>query len=407
MAVKRTQYGYRADWRDRQGNRYRRTFKLRKEAEDFLATVKVDIKNGDFLSAKTAPLFREVAEQWFENKRTHRPATLSQYRKDLDLYLLPAFGDRRFSEIDVTTVERQRNQWLERKNSRCRTGHLAPEQVNKLMARGSSIGEFARKRKMSIGNPFKDADRLKCDNEELTADAAPHRRDPLEVSLDEVPSPEEVGHLLDHATPGFYQTLFMCAAFTGGRHDELLSLEWPDFDLELEDGSVHFQRSLTWARLPGEDVRGRFYRTKTKAGNRTVPLAPELVHQLKLWKLQCPPSERGLVFPTPDGKPMRRDIVLRSGLYPALKRAKLRKWDMHTLRHFFASALIADGASVTEVQSYLGHTTPTTTLRIYTHFFQQAKTDSIRRLTRSVLAGTWTPNGHLKRQEAEKGAVTS
>jgi len=357
--IKRTKYGYRADWRDKQGNRYRQTFELKKDAENFLATVKVDIKDGRFITAKTAPLFREVADQWFDAK-----------------------------------------------NTRCTGGHLSPQTVNKLLTTLTMIFEFARKRKKCVDNVALDADRVKCGNGEITADAigTSTRRDTDEVSEDEVLSPDELLRLIEHADAGYYRTLFMLAAFTGARHDELLALQWPDID--FDGGQLAIQRSLSWARLPGEDVRPRFFPPKTKHGNRQLKLAPELVHELKVWKLACPPSPLHLVFPTAQGQPMRRDIVLRKGLYPTLKRAKLRRVDMHSLRHSFASSLIAQGASVTEVQSYLGHSTPVITLKVYSRWFKQVKTDSIQRFTQSVLAGNWTPNGHQKLNDPTLSAVS-
>ena len=41
----------------------------------------------------------------------------------------------------------------------------------------------------------------------------------------------------------------------------------------------------------------------------------------------------------------------------------------HTLRHFYASALIAAGASVKQVQERLGHSSPTITLEPYSHLW--------------------------------------
>jgi integrase len=41
----------------------------------------------------------------------------------------------------------------------------------------------------------------------------------------------------------------------------------------------------------------------------------------------------------------------------------------HDLRHFYASALIAGGASVKQVQVVLGHSSATITLRIYSHLW--------------------------------------
>ena len=55
------------------------------------------------------------------------------------------------------------------------------------------------------------------------------------------------------------------------------ALQWSDIDLEA--GTVTIQRSLSWARLPGEEVRPRFFKPKTKAGVRKIPLAPELAQK--------------------------------------------------------------------------------------------------------------------------------
>lgn len=41
----------------------------------------------------------------------------------------------------------------------------------------------------------------------------------------------------------------------------------------------------------------------------------------------------------------------------------------HDLRHFFASALIAGGASVKQVQAVLGHANAMITLRTYAHLW--------------------------------------
>lgn len=40
---------------------------------------------------------------------------------------------------------------------------------------------------------------------------------------------------------------------------------------------------------------------------------------------------------------------------------------MHALRHFYASTLPAQGVSIKELATYLGHSDPGFTLRVYTH----------------------------------------
>jgi hypothetical protein len=46
---------------------------------------------------------------------------------------------------------------------------------------------------------------------------------------------------------------------------------------------------------------------------------------------------------------------------------------LHSLRHSFASLLIANGLNVVFVSRQLGHAKPTTTLAVYAHLFDQAE----------------------------------
>ena len=55
---------------------------------------------------------------------------------------------------------------------------------------------------------------------------------------------------------------------------------------------------------------------------------------------------------------------------PALEAVQIeptRANGLHALRHFYASALLDAGESVKALASYLGHTDPGFTLRVYTH----------------------------------------
>jgi integrase len=127
---------------------------------------------------------------------------------------------------------------------------------------------------------------------------------------------------------------------------------------------------------------------------RRIPLSAQLVAVLKSWKLECPPTDDELMFPAADGRPVRRSNVQRSGLWPALRRANLRKVTVYSLRHTFASGLIADGAPVTEVQRLMGHSSPVITLKAYAHWFKGADSGAVDRLSAMILDGTETRHKH-------------
>ena len=57
---------------------------------------------------------------------------------------------------------------------------------------------------------------------------------------------------------------------------------------------------------------------------------------------------------------------------------------LHTLRHTFASNLIAQGCDVVTVQRALGHSTPSITLNVYSHLWPSAE-DKTRSATSSFM----------------------
>jgi integrase len=184
-----------------------------------------------------------------------------------------------------------------------------------------------------------------------------HRVSRRAVTDEDVLTPEDIQKLLRHATAGLPYTLRLTAAATGCRHNELLALRWQDID--FEGAAIHVRRSLTWVREGQGDAEARvakFYPPKTDTGRRRIPAPPELLQALRRWFLQTHFKAAGdLVFPTRTGQPSHHRTVRRDVLERTRKRAKVRKFTMHSLRHSFASSLLQGGASIAEVQKYMGH----------------------------------------------------
>jgi integrase len=151
------------------------------------------------------------------------------------------------------------------------------------------------------------------------------------------PAGEELGRLLDKATPR-YRPLLPTAAFTGLRLSELLGLVWGDVDFEA--GVVRVRKQL------GRD--GQRVEPKTPQVVRDVVLAPRLGTILREHKLSLPPAFTGddrFVFPS--GPPLYWRNVSARGLDKAAQRAGLGEWiegedgkrrwksavRMHDLRH--------------------------------------------------------------------------
>ena len=380
------------DYRDTQGRRHRASFDTRKEADKTLTEIKTRISKGDFVASRQIPKFREVAGDWLRAKADRRPGTVGNWRAQIDLHLNPKLGDLRLDRIDVALIEKLRDELRAK---------LSAKSVNAVLTTAAAIFKLAVRRKLVSGNPAADAERAFMGAKEIKDEATKQQRgDGVQpIRPEEVLDPNEIRRMLEKAEPGFYRTLFLTAYLTGMRSGELFSLKWSDIELKATDpetgnefsrGRIYVRRSLSWARVKSEEgpVRPRFYPPKTKAGVRTLPIPVELAGTLRRWKLQSPGSEHDLVFPMRDGQPMHRSTALRYGLWPALSRAGLRRVNMHSLRHSFASALIMAGAPVTEVQSLLGHSCPAVTLKVYSHWFRNVETDSVDRLAKGLLIGS-------------------
>jgi len=132
-------------------------------------------------------------------------------------------------------------------------------------------------------------------------------------------------------------------------------------------------------RLPS----GRIGPPKTAKSARTVPLGQVVIDELAAHLSEYPSN--GPLFTLTTGKPLTyrtwRAIWARAAEVEAKARedaaAKVRPHvdtlrldvDTHALRHFYASALIAGGASVKVVQSRLGHASAVITLNTYGHLW--------------------------------------
>jgi integrase len=370
----KTPDGWRVDYRDQFGNRYRYTYHRKQDAQQALDDARAAIKDGSFVAAAEVPTFSEVAEQWFATKQAQnrRPNTLEQYRTHLDNHLLPELGRLRLNQIDVDRIERMRDTLLADT-----TKKVTAPTVNKLLTTASAIFKVGIKHKKCANNPAELADRLQVSEAITDEDGAIHRVSSRPVTDEDILTPEEIQKLSKHAKAGLPYTLLLTAAATGARHNELLALRWGDID--FDGGAIQIRRSLTWVKAEAGGREPTFYPPKTRAGRRRIPLPPALIQALRVYYLQTHFKAPGdLIFQTREGRAMHHRTVRRDVLERTRKQAKLRGFTMHSLRHTFASSLLQAGASITEVQRYMGHNKSAhVTLDVYAHFMPTADSGAV------------------------------
>ena len=365
MAINKTKSGtFRVDFRDQSGRRLRKTFDTLKAAREYDRISKGDISKGGFAAPSNSTV-KDTAEAWYKHKADsdgYRDGTLGNWRVHLDKYILPSLGDFKIQQVTIDQIETAAGDWARM---------ISSNTANVVLTTLSAIFERAQRKELA-GKPNNAAiaDRVKVSNEEETDE---------EVKPEHVYNQEELRRLINATAPGsFERVLVMVPALTGLRIGEVLGLTWPYVNLKANQ--LHVRLNLV-DKKKGRELKA----PKSKSSRRTLDLPQELVHELKVWKLKCPPSIDGLVFATMEGKPLHRKAASHI-LDAAIAAAGLEKrLTLHKLRHTFASLLLDRGVAIPKVSALLGHKDSTITMKIYAHWVKDDKKNDVQELASSIL----------------------
>jgi integrase len=370
MAIGKTKAGtFRLDYRDQHKKRIRETFDTFREARAREKIVNGDIEKGDFVAPSNVTV-KDAAEAWHKRKadtRGYRPGTLQNWQTHIDKYIVPSLGDRRIQQVTIDEIEDASADW---------TKMTSANTANDVLTTLSAI--FKREQRNSLkGKPNNAAlaERVKVSNDEEPDE---------EVKPEDVYNQEELKKLINATAPGTLERLLvMVPALTGLRIGEVLGLTWPHVDLKASQLNVRLNLIDV-----GKTNGGRQLRTpKSKSSKRTLDLPQELAHELKVWKLACPPSDDNLVFATLEGKPLHRKAASQI-LDAAITAAGLEKrLTPHKLRHGFASLLLDRGVAVPKVSRLLGHRDSVITMKVYAHWIKDKKND-VQELASSIFYGS-------------------
>lgn len=127
-----------------------------------------------------------------------------------------------------------------------------------------------------------------------------------------------------HLTSRDYFTLFLFLFCTGTRINEALATKWEDIIWD-DKPTIHIQRTIDSHHVGGGQITKA---TKTRAGNRFIPLPPRLIRRLK--KIR-PEKDAGYIFPTSTGTAL--DVHNFHRTWDAIFRATARECpSCHTKR---------------------------------------------------------------------------
>ncbi|MCM1167533.1 MAG: tyrosine-type recombinase/integrase, partial [Ruminococcus sp.] len=121
--------------------------------------------------------------------------------------------------------------------------------------------------------------------------------------------------------------------------------------------------------------------TKTKKSQRSLKFPPIVMDLLKAFKAEQDEERERVgskwvdhdrLFVKWNGEPMNNNTPY-FWLHEFCEKHSFRFCDIHSMRHFYASALINEGVDAAAVSEALGHSVISTTTSIYCHVFQQAQ----------------------------------
>ncbi|NCB50927.1 MAG: helix-turn-helix domain-containing protein [Clostridia bacterium] len=184
-------------------------------------------------------------------------------------------------------------------------------------------------------------------------------------------------HMLEllRKEPILWRAMITFDLLSGLRRGELLGLRWQD--VNFEDQTITVRQTSNY--LP---QKGVYVGTpKTDTSHRPLHLSKSafsLLVEYKQWQDeqkeltgQAWGNQDGRIFTNEIGVPLFPDSITKwfSGF---VKRSRLPKVTVHSLRHTFASLMIADGAPLVVVSNALGHAQSSTTANIYSHVLASA-----------------------------------
>ena len=342
--AKRGNGKWRARYRDDAGREHARHFERKLDAQRWLDQTTAALVTGQYVDPQAGKVtLTAYAKAWQATQRG-RPSTLALVDNALRLHILPALGSRPMASIRHSDIQG----FVKDLDDRYSIGQV--RNVSGILTR---LFAAAVEDRVVPGSPCRKVKVPKIADAEVVP-----------------PTVEEVAAAIE-AAPERYRAAVILLAGSGLRIGELLGLRVSDVDFLRR--SVRVERQRLQSGGVGEP--------KTDKSRRTVPLSQVVLDELAAHLARYPSGE--WLFTAPDGGP----VAYSTHWKPAWER--IRKvvgfeHSTHDMRHFFASAQIAGGASVKQVQSVLGHGSAAITLKVYAHLWP-GDDDQTREVMESTL----------------------
>jgi len=297
-------------------------------------------------------LCKSYFDSWYELVKSSgriTGRTLLGYRRYMELYLTPFFGEKAFADLNAVVFEKFVC-WAKGKQYRKKT--ISNSTVNKCFTVLQMICKSAAIRYGwgTSYNPFFGFKKLPGDD--------PYENI-LPFSIEEQRTLIE--HMLDHWKP--YFRFAFCAGLRAG---EQIALKPGDIDWAR--GLLNIKRALTLDEN-GKKVLGK---TKNRYSRRTIRLIPIMLDALMEQKVINERLGCEYFFCTPGGTQLNLNNLRKRVWIPALESAKLNSREMKQTRHTFATIALSCGENPLWIAKVLGHRNTEMIIKVYGKYIEKA-----------------------------------
>ena len=342
---------------DREGNRVRkyRTFDTKRDATHAFNEHKVKMDKGTQVRPSEYT-FAQWLDYWYKDIILPQieETTAYGYRGMIENYLKPQLGEIRLQKLTARDIQQYYTWLMDEKE-------LSPNTVIKHHNLLTNTLNAAERQEYITKNPMRAV--------------SPPKKRQREAKFY---TPEQLGTLLDKAVGTRLELPVFICAYLGLRRGELCGLRWSDVDLEHQTITIENTRTQAGKK---EIEKG----TKTASSTRTLYLPDTLCDMLKAAKehqqacraeYKNAYDDNDYVIVMEDGKTFWPNYL--SELFSKfLADNDLPKIVLHELRHTFASLSNQAGIPAYNISKALGHSTPATTQKIYTHLLDRARTQAV------------------------------
>lgn len=174
-------------------------------------------------------------------------------------------------------------------------------------------------------------------------------------------------------------------SLTGLRYGELSALKYSDYDGE----AIHITKTLDYTIKNNKPIatepKNIYSKRTVSLPDRAIEIIEEIIAENNLRKVTSKYyKEDNYIFTTMFGTPIYIGNI-NDSLRNAKKYLKLnKKLSTHTLRHTHISQLAELNLPLKSIMERVGHHSPNTTLKIYTHVTKQMKSDLIDQLNKKI-----------------------